>query len=168
MLQVYWSLWTSETVKGLKLASWIVSCDNGMVFSTFNITNFGKILLKIAIVFKIFEYFCPFLSLTINTGQRSFLSLADGLHDKYPESKTVFEHFLYCKMCKLFLLHFALSVFFLYDLVANKSRKLEVVESILIMEKNPSSHSLSPCWRAFLSFSFSLTFNLAFSLSLSS
>ena len=47
-----------------------------------NITNFSKILLKLAIVFKIFEYFCPFLSLTILSDQRSFLSLR--LHDKYP------------------------------------------------------------------------------------
>ena len=31
----------------------------------------------------------PFLSLTINIGQRSFLSLADGLHDKNPEAKNV-------------------------------------------------------------------------------
>ena len=37
-------------------------------------------------------------------------------------------------------------------------RKLEVVESNLIMKKNPM------CWLAFLSFSFSLTFNLSLSL----
>ena len=34
-----------------------------------------------------------------------------------------------------FLWNFALSVFFLYDLVTNKFRKLENVESNLIMEK---------------------------------
>ena len=54
-----------------------------------NITNFSKILLKFANVLKIFEYFCPFLSLTIITGQRSFLSLADGALDKNPEPKNV-------------------------------------------------------------------------------
>ena len=132
----------------------------------FNITNFGKILLNIAIVFKIFEYFCPFLSLTIITGQRSFLSLSDGLHDNYPASKTVFEPFL-LRNVETFSFEFCTFSFFLYDLVTNKSRKLEVVESNLIVEKFPSSPSLSLCWRAFLSFSFSLTFNLAFSLSLS-
>ena len=51
------------------------------------ITSFCKILLKFAIVLKIFEYFCPFLSLTIITGQRSFSSLADGLHEKNAETK---------------------------------------------------------------------------------
>ena len=67
------------------------------------ITSFSKIL-KFAIVLKFFEY-CPFLSLTIITGQRSFSNLADGLLDKNPETKNVFEHFLYCEMS-------ALSVFF--------------------------------------------------------
>ena len=120
-----------------------------------NITNFCKILLKFAIVFKIFKFFCAFLSLTIITGQQSFLSLADGLHDKNPETKIVFEHFFYCEMWKLFIgiLHFQFS-YFLYD---------KVVESNLIMEKMPSSLSLSLCWLAFLSF-LSLTFNLSLSL----
>ena len=48
-------------------------------FEDSNVLNFSKILLKIAIVFKIFDCFCLFLSLTIITGQRSFSSLADGL-----------------------------------------------------------------------------------------
>ena len=48
-----------------------------------NITKFSKILLKLATGFKFFEHVFPFLSLTIITGQRSFLSLADGLHEKY-------------------------------------------------------------------------------------
>ena len=45
-------------------------------------------------------------------------------------------------MWKLFfwILHFH---FFQYDLVTNKSRKLEVLESNLIMEKIPSSLSQS-------------------------
>ena len=46
------------------------------------ITSFCKILLKFAIDLKIFDYFCPFLSLTIITGQRRFSSLADGLREK--------------------------------------------------------------------------------------
>ena len=57
--------------------------------------------------------------------------------------------------------------FFLYDFVTNKSRKLEVVESNLIMEQIPSSLPLLLCWLAFLFFSFSITFILALSLSLS-
>ena len=35
-------------------------------------TNFGKILLKFAIVFKIFEYFCPFLGLTTLLANKFF------------------------------------------------------------------------------------------------
>ena len=72
------------------------------------ITSFSKFLLKFAIVLKIFEYFCPFLSLTTITGQRSFSSLADGFHEKNPYPENVFEHFLYCEMWKLFfgILHF--------------------------------------------------------------
>ena len=52
-------------------------------FEDFNI-NFSKIL-NFPIVFKVFEYFCPFLSLTIITGHCNFLSLADGLLDETPE-----------------------------------------------------------------------------------
>ena len=71
------------------------------------ITSFCKILLKFAIVVKIFEYFCPFLSLTVITGQQSFSSLADGLHEKNPETKNVFEHVLTAKCGNFFgNLHF--------------------------------------------------------------
>ena len=66
-----------------------------------NIMSFCKILLKFAIVFKICDYFCPFLSLTIITGHRSFSSLADVLLDITPEIKDRFENFLYCEMWKL-------------------------------------------------------------------
>ena len=58
-------------------------------------------LLKFAIVFKIFEYFRPFLSLTIITGQRSFSGLAYGLLDIAPETKNSCEHF-HCEIWKLF------------------------------------------------------------------
>ena len=62
-------------------------------FQDFNILNFRKTLLKFAIVFKIFEYFCPFLSLTIKTGQQGFWSLAVGLLDITAETEISFEHF---------------------------------------------------------------------------
>ena len=52
-----------------------------------NITIVGKILLNFAVVFKIFEFFCSFLSLTSITGQQSFLCLAGGLHDKTQSQK---------------------------------------------------------------------------------
>ena len=143
-----------------------------MVFEDNSVTNICKILLKFAVVFKIFEYFCPFLSLTIKTGKRSFLCLADGLHDKNPGSKNGFKHFLHCGN---FLLNFGLSVFFLYDLVTNKARKLEVVVSNLIMEKILSSLSLSLSLSVLVGVSFLLflfhvlsrTLSLSLSLSLS-
>ena len=47
-------------------------------FEDLIILNFSKILLKLAIVFKILEYFCPFLSLTIITGQLAFEVLQMG------------------------------------------------------------------------------------------
>ena len=62
-------------------------------FEDFNILIFCKILLKGVIVFKIFDYFCPFLSLTILTGRRKFLSLEDGLLDQTRETKNGFEIF---------------------------------------------------------------------------
>ena len=61
------------------------------------ITSFCKILLKFVIVLKFFEYFCPFLSLTIITGQRSFLSLADGLHEKIQRQKMFLNMFFTAK-----------------------------------------------------------------------
>ena len=147
--------WNRHTRWSLEIMEW---CSEDII-----IRSFTKILLKFTIVLKIFEYFCPFLSLMIITSQRSFSSLADGLHDKNTETKNVLEPFLYFEMWKLFfgILYFQL---FLKWLVTNKFRKLEVVESNL-MEKFFSSLSLSLCWLPFLSFSFSLTFNLSLSLS---
>ena len=154
-------LWREIGILDILLRQW-----NG-VLKILMSGSLAKFLLKFAIVLKSFENFCRFLSLTIITGQRSFLSLADGLHQKYPETKIVFEHFIYCKFWKIFswILHF--QFFFLYDLFTNKSRKLKVVDSNLIMEQVLSSLSFSLCLLAFLYFSFSLTFNLALSLSLS-
>ena len=80
-------------------------------FEDINITNFSKIVLKYAIVF-FFKFLNIFSDHYIITGQRRFLSLADGLHDKNPETKIVFKHFLHCEMCETFLLNFTLSVFF--------------------------------------------------------
>ena len=74
-------------------------------FEDLYILNFSKILLKFAIVFKIFEYFCSILRLTIITGQRSFSSLADGLLDITTETKNSFEHY-YRQIWKLFFLNF--------------------------------------------------------------
>ena len=75
-----------HTGKSLETIEW---CSEDI-----KITNFSNILLKFEIAIKIFKYFCPLLCLMIITGQRSFLSLTDGLHDNYPETKIVFEHFL--------------------------------------------------------------------------
>ena len=64
----------------------------------FNVLNFSKILLEFAFVFKVFEYFGPFRpSITIITGRRNFLSLADGLLDKTLKTKNGFEHFFAAK-----------------------------------------------------------------------
>ena len=84
-----------EPLKNLNLE--IVILDSLLrqwnVFEDFNVLNFNKILLTFAIVFKMFECFCPFLSLTIITGQRSFSSLADELLDITQEKKTVLNIF---------------------------------------------------------------------------
>ena len=58
----------------------------------FNILTRSKVLLKIAIVFKISDI-CAFLSLTVITDQGSISSLADGLLDITPETRNAFEHF---------------------------------------------------------------------------
>ena len=74
--------------------------------------NFSNILLKFATVFKIFECFCPFLSLTIISGQRSFSSLADGLLDITQETKNSFWTFS-LRNLEAFLLNFAVFCKFL-------------------------------------------------------
>ena len=52
---------------------------------------------KFAIVFKFFKIFHHVLSLLVFT--TFFLSLANGLHDRSPETKSGFEHF--CEIWKL-------------------------------------------------------------------
>ena len=89
MFQVYeslsqWNYWKPKIwILDSLLRQW-----NG--FEDFSFLNFSKISLKFATVFKIFEFFCPFLSLTIVTGQWSFSSLADGLLNITPETKNGF------------------------------------------------------------------------------
>ena len=65
-----------------------------MVLKISILQSLARFLLKFAIVFKFFEHFCPFLSLTISTGQRQFLGLAVGLYDRTLETKNGFEKFL--------------------------------------------------------------------------
>ena len=89
-----------DTWQSLETMEWC-SEDN-------NITNFSKILLKFAVVFKIFEYFCPFLSLAIITGQRS---PADGLHERDRETKNFSEQFFTTK-CGNFSFEFCTFSFF--------------------------------------------------------
>ena len=90
-----------------------------------NVMNFSKILLKFAVVFKIFAYFFPFLSLTIITGQRSLLSLANGLNDKHPDSKR-FLNIFFSAICGNFSSEFCTFSFFRYDLVTNKAKSCSV------------------------------------------
>ena len=99
-------------------------------------------MLKFAIVFKSFECFCPFLRLTIITGQRSFSTVADGLLEITPETNNSFEHF-HCEICKLsFLILQIFKTSFLFDLVTNKARKLKVKES------NQAKANLTKPWLA--------------------
>ena len=65
-------------------------------FEDFNILNFGKILLKFAIV--IFGYFCPF---SIITGQRSFQVMQMSYMTWMQRQKNSFEHF-HCEIWKFF------------------------------------------------------------------
>ena len=92
------------------------------------ITNFSKILLKFAIIFKNFEYFCPLLILTILTGQQNFLCHSVALRDRSPETKNLWTLFPLQNLETSFL-NFAL-LFFLYDLVTNKARKLDLQSPI--------------------------------------
>ena len=114
------------------------------------ITKFGQILLKFAIVFKIFEYFCRFLSLTIITGQQNFWSLADGLHDNTPETKMVLTIFLTIGKFGNFFFDFS-TFSFLYYLNTNKARKLKLRRRI-------------SSWKSFLTLSLSLLIGISFLL----
>ena len=57
------------------------------------------------------------------TGQRTFVSLVDGLFGRIFETK--YESKLFTAKLKFFF-HFAFFCFFLFDLFINKARKLEV------------------------------------------
>ena len=56
------------------------------------VNNFARFCRNLQSVLK-FLNICHFLILTIITSPRNFLSLADGLHDRTPETKNSFEHF---------------------------------------------------------------------------
>ena len=86
-------------------------------FEDFKILNFCKILLKFAIVFKIFEFFCPFLSLTIITDPGSFSSHADVLRDKIQRQIVILKFLLrnmeaFLKFCDILQI-LKISVFYL-------------------------------------------------------
>ena len=65
-----------------------------------NITSFSKILLKFVIVLKFLNNFVILLISTIITNQRNFLSPANELGNRTPETKN---NFLHCEIWKHFL-----------------------------------------------------------------
>ena len=77
--------------------------------------------------------------------------------NKSRQKINVLEHFVRCEMWKFFLEFCTLSCF-LYDLIANNPRKLEVAESNLIMEGVFISFPSQCVGWGFPSFSFSFTF----------
>ena len=129
MFQVYgalsqWNYWKLEIgILDSVLRQW-----NG--FEDFNILNFSKILLKFAFVFSLrlslFKILsiCPFLSLTIIPGQRSFSTLADGLLDITPDAKNSFWEFSLLNV-KAFNLNFEIFQFFKILLTRLKSCRVE-------------------------------------------
>ena len=86
---------------------------------------FETFWLKFAIVFKIGEQFRPLLL---------FNSCTAVTWQKF-KNKKCFWSVSIPRIVETFLLKFALSVFFLHDLVTTGARKLEAVESNLIVEK---------------------------------
>ena len=75
-----------------------------------------------------FQNVCPFLSLTIITGQRSFSSLADGLLDLTPETKKL-DLKVFTAKSGSFSFKFAISKFLKYQffyLFTNKARERNV------------------------------------------
>ena len=127
----------------------------------------SRILARFCLILLLFLNFfnisCPFLSLTIITGQQIFLSLGDEFLNGTFVAKNDFEVFIYCEVENFF--NFALLVFFLCDLFTNKARELEVAEPYLIMKNISISFCL--CRLGFLFFCLSFTLSLSLSLSLS-
>ena len=72
---------------------------------------------------KLFNIFCPFLSLTTITGQRIFLSLGGGFLDRAFQTKMVLS---FLPQSWKLVFNFAFFSFFLFDLFTNKARKVEV------------------------------------------
>ena len=103
-------LWASETRMRLELGKLNSLLRQWNGSEDIVITNFFKILWRFAIVFLKKFWIFSFLSLTIITGQRNFLSLADGLHDRTHETTNGFELFS-LQNVETFLLNFALRFF---------------------------------------------------------
>ena len=55
----------------------------------------------LTIVFKIWEYFCPFLIFSDPYWPTKLFSLADGLLGRIPETNDGFGHFFHCEIWKL-------------------------------------------------------------------
>ena len=107
----------------------------------FNITNISKISLNFATV-KIPEYFCPFPTLTIITGQQNFFNSSRCVTWQNSREKKWFWTIFPLRNLEVFQIAF---FSFLIDLITNKARKLEVAESNLIMENFPSSFFVCVC-----------------------
>ena len=115
-------------------------------FEDLNILKFSTLLMKFAIVFKIFAYFFC-LSLMIITGQWSFSRFADEFFDITPEAKKKFDFLL--QNLEAIILNFACNCkfskyqFFIWLITfTNKARKLKVAEW------NQAKASLSKPWRS--------------------
>ena len=139
-------------------------------FEDINITNFSKIMLKFAIVLRIFEYFLSFPEFHDHYWSTKFFGSCWWDTWENFRDKNGFEHLFKVKYENF--LKFSSFSFILYDLIIMKARKLEVAESNLIMENIPGCRSLSLSlliW-FFLLFLFhilSLSYSISLSLSLS-
>ena len=97
--------------------------------------------MKFAFVSKIFQYFCPILSLTTITGKIQTFKVLDMVYLTELSRQKMFSNFFTARL-KTFLC-FAIFSIFLYELFSNKFRKLEVAESNRIMEYIPISLCLT-------------------------
>ena len=141
MFQVYESLshWNFLKLE-IRILDILLKQWNG--FEDFNILNVSKILLKFAMFSKFFKYFCPFLSLTIFTGQRSFSSLADGLLS-ITASQRIILNIFFAKSGS-FLLNFAIFCKFSKYQFIYLQKRLENK----VAESNQAKASLTKPWLA--------------------
>ena len=166
MFPVYRSWWASETIEALNLGYWIVFWDNELALNIIFSTNLAKLCLNLRMFLKflnIFVLFCVQRSLLAN---ETFLVLAKRLHERNAETKKGFKRSFTAK-CKNFPFEFWTFILFLYYLIINKARKLEVAESNIIMEKIPLSLSVGDSFFLFLVHVLSLALSLSLSLPLS-